>query len=146
MTGRHHMNSADRSRPDRSAVPLPPEMPVDDVLRQLPRRGFTLLAYGDRTEPDPLVAYRRLGDHVDVLVIRGADRVGVYRAAVPADEDPLTVETVQWCTTGGIAEMLYALLTLWPVDPAWPDYAIPPEVAELLPPPGQLPVTMRPPQ
>jgi hypothetical protein len=121
-------------------------MDVDDVLRQLPRRGFTMLAYGDRAEPDPLVAYRRLDDHVDVMVIRSARRVGVYRAAASLDEDPLTVEAVQWCTTGGIAEMLYALLTLWPVDPAWPPYPMPPEVRELLPPPGMLPVTMRPPQ
>jgi hypothetical protein len=54
-------------------------------------------------------------------------------------------EIVVWCLIGPISPVVRMLLTLTEDDP-WPDYPMPPELAELLPSGRTLPVHIRPPQ
>lgn len=62
----------------------------DDVLWSLSRWGWTMVAYGDRHAPDPLVAYYQMDDYVDVFATRGLAWCGAYRARIWPDQDPVS--------------------------------------------------------
>lgn len=122
---------------------IPPDLGQfipDEALRLLPRWGWTLVGYGDRREPDVLVAHYRMPDkdfidtdYVDVLLTRGRDRCGAYRARLWPGQDPLDVYAVTWQVTGHLRAVLWELLNLPPVELGWPDYPHPPELRMLLP-------------
>jgi hypothetical protein len=117
---------------------------TDEALRCLGRSGWTLVAYGDRAEPDCLVAWKRLDDHADVLIMDTEQRSAAYRAPLWPDQDPLDARMVTWCYLGHIGAVLRNLLALPPIDRAWPAYEMPPEVP--LPGLGVRTVTLRLPQ
>ncbi len=120
------------------------EYDVDEALSRLGKSGWTFVAYGSRIVPCPLVAFQRLGDHVDVLVMEGEDRCAAYRAPAWPGDDPVSVQSVRWCYMGAICVVLPRLLALPTVDQLWPLYPIPPEIR--LPDPTTRPITIRPPQ
>jgi hypothetical protein len=101
---------------------------TDETLRSLAQWGWTMVAYGDRTDPDCLVSYQRRGDHVDVLVMAGEDRCAGYRAPCWSDQDPIEVSSVVWHYLGDVATVLRWLITLPAVDPSWPQYPLPAQV------------------
>ncbi|HEX5119298.1 MAG TPA: hypothetical protein VFW65_29255 [Pseudonocardiaceae bacterium] len=123
----------------------------DELLSQLPRWGWTMVAYGERHTPDVLVAHYRMdegtpGAYVDVFVLRGPDLCGGYRARIWPNQDPVDVYGVTWSVIGDVSTVLAALLNLRPVEPGWPDYDMPPALRSLLPNPTQRRRTIRPPQ
>jgi hypothetical protein len=123
----------------------------DELLSLLPRWGWTMVAYGDRHNPDVLVAYYRMdesapGAYVDVFVTRGAGQCGGYRARIWPHQDPVDVYGVTWSVVSDVSTVLAALLNLRPVEPGWPDYDMPPALRSLLPDPTQRHRTIRPPQ
>jgi hypothetical protein len=123
----------------------------DELLSLLPRWGWTMTAYGQRSAPDVLVAYYRMdvgapGAYVDVFLTRGPDQCGGYRARIWPDQDPVDVYGVTWCRTGDQSTVLCALCNLRPVEPGWPDYDMPAALRVLLPNPTQRRRTIRPPQ
>jgi hypothetical protein len=117
---------------------------TDAALRELGSSGWTVVAYGDRREPECLVAWRRLEDHADVLIIASQTRCAAYRAPLWPGQDPLEVRAVTWCYLGEIGSVLRNLLSLPPIDRTWPTYPMPPEVP--LPDPAQRHLTLRLPQ
>ncbi|HEX5121579.1 MAG TPA: hypothetical protein VFW65_40885 [Pseudonocardiaceae bacterium] len=118
----------------------------DDVLASLPRWGWTMLAYGERSRPDLLVAYYLMGDYVDVFATRGPDRCGAYRARIWPEQDPVDVYGITWCQVGDLTTVLWGLLNLSPVQRGWPDRDVPAALRMLLPNPTQCRYTIRPPQ
>lgn len=134
MSGRH---ARPPSSTPRSGRPLPPDpdrgvvprdqFDTDEALRNLSRWGWTLIAYGDRAEPELLVAHQRYGDHVDVLIIAAEDRCAGYRAPLWPDQDPIEVGTVVWYYQGDVTDVLRMLLALPTIDRTWPQFPMPPE-------------------
>ncbi|HEX5403147.1 MAG TPA: hypothetical protein VFX16_12675 [Pseudonocardiaceae bacterium] len=123
---------------------------TDELLAQLPRWGWTMVAYGQRATPDVLVAHYLMNDpanaYVDVFVTRGHSQCGGYRARIWPHQDPVDVYGVTWSVTGDLSTVLCALLNLRPVEQGWPDYDMPAELRTLLPNPTQRHRTIRPPQ
>lgn len=117
---------------------------TDQALRHLGRTGWTLVAYGDRREPDWVVAWRHIEDHADVLIIASETRCAAYRAPLWPGQDPLEAEQISWCHLGPISPVLRSLLALPPIDRTLPTFPLPPEVP--LPDPGVRTVTLRLPQ
>lgn len=138
---------AQGTTPGRQAPPDLDQFIPDQVLRQLPGWGWTMVAYGGRTRPDPLVAHYLMPDvaYVDVLVLRGRDRCGAYRARIWPGQDPLDVYAVTWSDTGHLRPVLWELLNLPPVQLGWRDYPHPTALRAPLPVP-ETPRTIRPPQ
>lgn len=118
----------------------------DEVLASLPQWGWTMLAYGDRDQPELLIAHYLMGDYVDVFLTRGPDHCGAYRARIWPNQDPVDVYGVTWCQVGNLDTVLWGLLNLRPVERGWPDFDIPAELRALLPNPTQRRYTIRPPQ
>lgn len=125
--------------PGRAAPPDRRGFDPEPVLRLLPWWGWTMVAYGDRSEPDVLVAHYVMGnmigdyDYVDVFLARGVDRCAAYRARIWPGQDPLDVYAVIWCRIGDFASVLWELLNLRPVELGWPDFPHPQELWDLLP-------------
>lgn len=122
------------------------EFDPDTVLRLLPRWGWTMVAYGDRAEPDLLVAHYVMADYVDVFLTRGLTACGAYRARIWPDQDPVRVYAVTWSVVGDLTTVLWGLLNLRPVERGWPDYEMAPELRQLLPDASRTHHTIRPPQ
>src|SRR5262249_29059037 len=55
------------------------EADLEPLLREVVRRGWTLICCGPRRQPDALVAVNRCQSWTDVVVLRGQDRAAAYR-------------------------------------------------------------------
>ncbi len=100
-----------------SDVDMPPE--VERLLLDVVQDGFVLYCCGGRAEPAALVASYEWERYVDLVVIRGADRVTAARVPKGAGIDVFAPEVVVWAYQGGAEWALRALLDL--VHPHRPD-------------------------
>lgn len=144
MTSGHQLSPPSVGAPAELGAPFNAE----DVLRSLPRLGWTVVAYGERYSPDLLVAYHRIeeGTYVDVFATHGPGQCGAYRARIWPHLDPVDVFGVTWSVVGDVSTVLRALLNMGPVERGSPDCDMPAELRALLPNPTQRHRTIRPPQ
>ena len=93
-----------------SGVDVPPV--VERLLLGVVHDGFVLYCCGGRAEPSALVASYEWEHHVDLVVIRGADRVTAARVLKGAGVDVFAPEVVVWAYQGCAEWALRALLDL----------------------------------
>ena len=100
-----------------SDVDMPPV--VGRLLLGVVQDGFVLYCCGGRAEPCALVASYEWEQYVDLVVIRGVDRVTAARVPKGATADVFAPEVVVWAYQGHAQWALRALLDL--VHPRHPD-------------------------
>ncbi len=93
-----------------SDVDMPPV--VEQLLLDVVRDGFVLYCCGGRAKPTALVASYGWEHYVDLVVIRGVDRVTAARVPKGAGIDVFAPEVVVWAYQGGAEWALRALLDL----------------------------------
>jgi hypothetical protein len=103
------------------------EPDIAPLLREVARRGWTLLCCGRRAQPDALAAVNRTQLWADVVVLRGHDRAAAYRALTRPDEDPLQTSRVIWHYLSDAERTLRAVLNIPPHAVASVPYPIPDE-------------------
>ena len=92
---------------------------VGRLLLGVVQDGFVLYCCGGRAEPCALVASYEWEQYVDLVVIRGVDRVTAARVPTGAGADVFAPEVVVWAYQGHAEWALRALLDL--VHPRHPD-------------------------
>lgn len=105
----------------RAAEPAWPE--ETDLLRHLVRHGWSMYAFGRRSQPDALAAVKKAESHADVIVMWGHDRAAAYRTL--GKDEPLKAENVTWHYLGSAVPTIHAALRL--MFAYEPSYPIPPE-------------------
>jgi len=98
-------------------VDMPPV--VERLLLSVIQDGFVLYCCGGRAEPSALVASYEWEQYVDLVVIRGVDRVTAARVPKGAGVDVFAPGVVVWAYQGHAEWALRALLDL--VHPHHPD-------------------------
>lgn len=98
-------------------VGLAPE--VERLLVDIVEDGFILYCCRDRAEPSALIASYEWGQYVDVVTIRGFERVTVARVPQQGKVDVFAPEVAVWSYEGPAEPALRALLNL--VHPQHPD-------------------------
>ena len=91
-------------------VDVPPV--VERLLLGVIQDGFVLYCCGGRAEPSALVASYEWEHYVDLVVIRGVDRVTAARVPKGAGVDVFAPEVVVWAYQGHTEWALRALLDL----------------------------------
>lgn len=111
------MTSAPTPSRTGSQTDLPPE--VEQLLLGLIDDGFTLYCCRGRDDPTALVASYQWERYLDLVTIRGFDRVTSARVPKHGDVDVFAPETVVWAYQGRVEWALRTLLNL--VHPDHPD-------------------------
>ncbi len=91
-----------------------------EAFTAINRAGFTHYCCGDRRAPHVLVSAYNWGDYIDVINVRGADRVTAAR--LPKSEDDLDIfapSHAVWHYMGALEPTVAAILRLPP--PGHPD-------------------------
>jgi hypothetical protein len=85
---------------------------TDEAFAAIGRAGFTLYCCGDRRAPHVLVAAYDWGHHIDVLNIRGADRVTAARLPKCDGLDIFAPSQAVWHYLGALEPAVAAMLRL----------------------------------
>jgi hypothetical protein len=92
---------------------------TDELLSEFARDGFSLYLCGGRTQPTVIVGVYEWEDYVDIVNIRGENRVTAARVPRSENLDIFAPETIVWLYQGNVDLTLKAMLTL--VHPDHPD-------------------------
>ena len=88
--------------------------------------GFTVYCFGDKHNPHVLVAVYDWGEHVDIVNIRGMDRVAAARLPKYEDLDIFAPRQAVWHYLGDLEPAVAAVLRLpRPDDPNAPTAVYP---------------------
>jgi hypothetical protein len=118
------------------------EPDIEPLVRELLRRGWTLLCCGRRTQPDALAAMHQTTFWADVVVLRGHDRAAAYRTLTQPQRDPLQASRVVWHYLSDAERTLRAVLTIPPETATSAPYPIPQQCR--IPEAQHRPLTIRP--
>jgi hypothetical protein len=92
---------------------------IDELLEEFARDGFSLYLCGGRTQPTVIVGVYEWENYVDIVNIRGENRVTAARVPRSESLDIFAPETIVWFYQGNVALTLKAILPL--VHPDHPD-------------------------
>lgn len=92
---------------------------ADELLWEFARDGFSLYLCGGRTQPTVIVGVYEWEDYVDIVNIRGENRVTAARVPRGENLDIFAPATIVWFYQGNVDLTLKAMLTL--VHPDHPD-------------------------
>jgi hypothetical protein len=101
------------------------EPDLEPLLREVMRRGWTLICCGRLAQPDAIAAVHRTKHWADVVVLRGHDRAAAYRAPIKPHDDPLQASRVVWHYLCDGERTLRAVLNIPPETAALAPYPIP---------------------
>jgi hypothetical protein len=106
---------------DVAAVRVPVSLPsaVERLLLDVVADGFVVCCCGGRVEPTALVAFYEWKHYIDLVTIRGFDRITTARLPKHGKVDVFEREVVVWAYEGPAEPALRALLNL--VHPQHPD-------------------------
>jgi hypothetical protein len=103
------------------------EPDVEPLLREITRRGWTLICCGHRAQPDAVAAVNRTWFWADVVVLRGHDRAAAYRTFTQPHDNPLLATRGVWHYLSDAERTLRAVLNLTPNTIASTPYPLPKE-------------------
>jgi hypothetical protein len=92
---------------------------TDELLSEFSRDGFSLYLCGGRTQPTAIVGVYEWEDYLDIVNIRGENRVTAARVPRRENLDIFAPEAIVWFYQGNVDLTLKAILTL--VHPDHPD-------------------------
>jgi hypothetical protein len=101
------------------------EPEIEPLLREVMRRGWTLVCCGPRAHPDVLAAINRTQFWADVVVLRGPDRAAAYRTPARPHDNPLQPIHVTWHYLSDPERTLRAILNIPPAAATSAPYPIP---------------------
>ncbi|WIV57864.1 hypothetical protein [Amycolatopsis nalaikhensis] len=92
---------------------------TEELLWEFARDGFSLYFCGGRSQPTIIVGAYEWEDYVDIVNIRGENRVTAARVPRRGEVDIFSPETIVWFYQGNVDLTLKAMLRL--VHPEHPD-------------------------
>ncbi|NKQ58821.1 hypothetical protein HFP15_38865 [Amycolatopsis sp. K13G38] len=92
---------------------------TEELLWEFARDGFSLYFCGGRSQPTIIVGAYEWDDYIDIVNIRGENRVTAARVPRRGEADIFSPETIVWFYQGNVDLTLKAMLRL--VHPEHPD-------------------------